>query len=405
MKRKLTITSLSLMALFLAVPRSASASRTWYVNGASGSDGNNCASPLTACKTIAHAITLAASGDSIRVAAATYAEHLTIGFSLNVIGFGANTTIIDGVSAGRVISIPNTSSTVTLSNVTIRNGLVGGAVARGGGIYNAGTLTINNCNIATNHVKASGGSWGAGIYNAGSLIVNNSTVSENKAGPISGGGGIYSTGALTINNSTIAGNSANLGGGIVGGATINKSTVSANTAYVGGAIHSGALVLINSTLSGNAASKQGGGVNNIGTLNVFSSTFSGNRAANGGGIFNNGGTTRMQDSIIANSPSGGNCSGVITSNGYNMSSDGTCNFHNSGDRNTTDPMLGPLQNNGGPTQTMALPSGSPAIDAGNPSGCTDNSGHMLTTDQRGFPRPDKEDTGGCDMGAYERQTD
>jgi hypothetical protein len=88
-----------------------------------------------------------------------------------------------------------------------------------------------------------------------------------------------------------------------------------------------------------------------------------------------------------------------------MSSDGTCNFHNSGDRNNTNPMLGPLQNNGGPTQTMALPSGSPAIDAGNPIGCTDNTGHLLTTDQRGFPRPDNEDTGGCDMGAYESQSD
>jgi len=59
----------------------------------------------------------------------------------------------------------------------------------------------------------------------------------------------------------------------------------------------------------------------------------------------------------------------------------------------------------GPTQTQAVQSGSPAIDAGNPSGCTDGSGNLLKTDQRGAPRPDKEDTGGCDMGAYERQTD
>jgi len=82
-----------------------------------------------------------------------------------------------------------------------------------------------------------------------------------------------------------------------------------------------------------------------------------------------------------------------------MSSDGTCNFHNSGDRNNTDPMLGPLQNNGGPTLTMALPSGSPAIDAGNPSGCTDGSGHLLTTDQRGYPRHDAEDTRGLRYGS------
>ena len=96
----------------------------------------------------------------------------------------------------------------------------------------------------------------------------------------------------------------------------------------------------------------------------------------------------------------------MTSKGYNLSSDNTCKFGTSGDRNNTDPMLGPLQYNGGPnhTQTMALQPGSPAIDAGNPSGCTDSKGNLLKTDQRGMPRPDKEDTGGCDMGAYETQS-
>jgi hypothetical protein len=95
----------------------------------------------------------------------------------------------------------------------------------------------------------------------------------------------------------------------------------------------------------------------------------------------------------------------MTSNGYNLSSDSSCNFNGPGDLNNTGPLLGPLQNNGGPTKTQALLSGSPAIDAGNPSGCTDGLGNMLTTDQRGMPRPDTEDTGGCDMGAYERQND
>jgi hypothetical protein len=76
-----------------------------------------------------------------------------------------------------------------------------------------------------------------------------------------------------------------------------------------------------------------------------------------------------------------------------------------GDRNSIDPKLGPLQNNGGPTQTMALVRGSPAIDSGNPSGCTDSLGHLLKTDQRGTLHPNKEDTSGCDMGAFERQSD
>jgi len=94
----------------------------------------------------------------------------------------------------------------------------------------------------------------------------------------------------------------------------------------------------------------------------------------------------------------------MTSKGYNMSSDNSCNFHNSGDWNNADPKLGQLQNNGGPTQTMAVPLESPAIDAGNPSGCRDAHGNLLTTDQRGQPRPDKDTQSfGCDMGAYERQ--
>lgn len=95
----------------------------------------------------------------------------------------------------------------------------------------------------------------------------------------------------------------------------------------------------------------------------------------------------------------------MVSNGYNLSSDNNCNFQNSGDRNNTNPMLGTLGNYGGQTQTMALQSGSPAIHAGNPSGCTYGQSHLLKTDQRGQPRPDKEDKTGCDMGAYERQSD
>jgi hypothetical protein len=83
----------------------------------------------------------------------------------------------------------------------------------------------------------------------------------------------------------------------------------------------------------------------------------------------------------------------------------TCNFNGPGDMNNIDPMLGPLQNNGGPTQTMKLLQGSPAIDAGNPSGCTEGNGNLLKTDQSGWARPGKKDTGGCDMGAFERQKD
>jgi len=167
-----------------------------------------------------------------------------------------------------------------------------------------------------------------------------------------------------------------------------------------GVANNGTLTINNSTISGNQG-LYGGGIDNYGTLKINNSTISGNRAKVGGGI---SGPATLQNSIVANN-SGGNCSGPITSKGYNLSSDGSCSLNGPGDMQNTDPLLGPLQNNGGPTQTQALLPGSRAIDAGNPSDCTDGQGHLLKTDQRGMPRPNKEDTGGCDMGAYERQSD
>jgi hypothetical protein len=169
------------------------------------------------------------------------------------------------------------------------------------------------------------------------------------------------------------------------------------------------LTINNSTLAGNSAYYYGGGIFNYtsaGQLTINNSTISGNSGGTGGGTYNYyNGSVSLQNSIVANNSSGGNCSGPITSNGYNLSSDNTCNFHGSGDRNNINPLLGTLGYYGGPAQTIPLLSGTPAIDAGNPSGCKDASGHLLTTDQRGQPRPDKEDSGGCDMGAYESQTD
>ena len=205
---------------------------------------------------------------------------------------------------------------------------------------------------------------------------------------------------------------------------LSRVTIRGGRAHTGGGVNnSGTLTITNSTVSGNVApglcffnpflhhwecvGGLGGGIYSGGTLTINNSTVSRNSSDfYGSGIFA-ADTVKIQNSIVAHSP-GGNCSGTMNSNGYNLSSDGTCNFHNSGDRNGIDPKLGPLQYNGGPTQTMALPSGSPAIDAGNPSGCTDGQGHLLKTDQRGMPRPnaeDKVDKKGCDMGAYERQSD
>jgi len=401
MKRILRILSTTLALLFLAIVPVAQASATRYVNGVSGNDSNNCMSSETACKTIGHAISLASSGDSIIVAAGTYPESLGISTSLNVTGSSASTTIIDGQATDTVVSISSMKAQVILSNVTIRNGGLG---TYGGGIYNSGTLTIVSSVVSGNLAGGLRGQrgHGGGIYNSGRLTINNTTISGNRAGCgnyCSGqGGGIFndSSGSLIIENSSITGNSA--------GATLS-------VAYGGGIYNSGRVAINNSTVGGNTASfGQGGGIynNTSASMGINNTTISGNTATQygkGDNLFNVGAVV-IQNSIVANGVDGNCYAGVpITSNGYNLSSDGTCNFNSRGDLNNHDPLLGPLQNNGGPTETMALLPGSPAIDAGNPAGCTDGSGHLLTTDQRGMPRPDTEDAVGCDVGAYERQSD
>ena len=205
-------------------------------------------------------------------------------------------------------------------------------------------MTISNSTLSSNSASISGG----GIYNSGTAIINNSTVTDTP--PVgAGGGGIENLGSLTINNGTITGNGAS---GCASGVT---------------------------------------GLNPL-------------KGCSGGG--NIDGTATLQNTIVANATSGGNCNGTMTSNGYNLSSDGTCNFNGPGDLNNTEPNLDALGNYGGPTQTIKELEGSPTVDAGNPNGCTDSQGNLLTTDQRGYPRPgkDKHDKR-CDMGAYERQTD
>lgn len=366
MRLKLVLTALIGMALFVALCPAASAVTTWYVNGANGSDLNNCLSAATACETIRGVLSKPpVSGDSIRIAPAVYRENLTINSNLKLIGSSATTTIIDG-GVIRVISI-GTSAHVTLANLTIRNG----TAASGGGILNLGYLTLSSSAITGNFALSGSSAAGGGISSSGTLTVNNSTFSGNTASadPVHGvaaGGAIYASGPLVMNNSTVSGNSVT--GGFGGG---------------GGIYAAGGAIISNTTVAGNSGKS-------------------------GGGIYKGGGPlikVIIQNSIVSGSSSGGNCFGTMTSHGYNLSSDGTCTFSNSGDLKKTNPNLGPLQYNGGPTQTMALPSGSPAVDSGNPAGCTNNLGVLLKTDQRGMPRHDKEDTGGCDRGAYERQLD
>jgi len=293
---------------------------------------------------------LAASGDTIRVAAAIYTENFTLGKSLNILGAGASTTIIDGGGVRTVVTISNTSAHVTLSKLTIRNG----KATSGGGINNSGTLTLTNSTVSGNRAPipcihffvfceiSAGTASGGGIYNSGALIISNSIISGNHAGsycnanPCSAfGGGIYNRGTLMmIRNSSLITNSAG---------TACSTSLNCRVG-AGGAFYSfgGAVTLDNSTVTGSSAYRCSGTcggaggaiVNGSGNVAVNNSTVSGNSA---GGIFNSG-TATLQNSIVSNS--GSNCSGTITSSGYNLSSDGSCAFSNIGDRNSTSPVLG-----------------------------------------------------------------
>jgi hypothetical protein len=312
--------------------------------------------------------------------------------------------------------------TVTLTNCTVTGNfaVTGTYTPEGGGIFNYGALTITGSTISNNTVSSTAGASGGGIFNAnvgltsvGVLNVTNSTISGNSA-PQEGGGIFSESGTLTLTNSTVSGNSSYQGSGIEndGTGTVTGSTISANTGHGegGGMFNNGTLTVTNSTISGNSTSN-GAGVANGGTaLSISFTTISGNTASsNGGGIV---GAASVKNSIVANNGSGGNCyvfppymgtvNPPIISGGYNLSDDATCTtyFNQTGDLNGVAAGLysGGLESNGGPTQTIALLSGSPAIDAIPASACTDWNGNMVTTDQIGTTRPQGP---ACDIGAFE----
>jgi len=183
---------------------------------------------------------------------------------------------------------------------------------------------------------------------------------------------------------------------------VTNSTLAGNSATVdGGAIRSdyGTLVLANSTLSGNHASGNGGGRSFVGGAPTGTNcTLSGNWASAGGGIHNYEGTLNFANTIVANSTSGGDCSGsasgLIGTNRNNLVRDGSCSLGGVNFR-SGNPQLGALAFNGGPTQTMALLGGSPAIDAGDDA--TGAASPVSGRDQRGVARQGAH----CDIGAYE----
>jgi trimeric autotransporter adhesin len=276
----------------------------------------------------------------------------------------------------------NNAGVLTVTNSTISGN---SATNGGGGIYSSGTVAVTNSTISGNTAGE-----GGGIVNRGTLTVSNSTLSGNSATFGDGGGIINRIGTITVTNSTLSGNSARQGGGIAnrGTLTVSNSTLSGNSTtsgFGGGIYNRGTLTVTNSTISGNTAG-DGGGIANSGTLTVSNSTISGNSATQGGGIFNIG-ILNIANTIIANSISGGDFAVTApNTNTNNLVEDGKVSGTTYAWTVTGDPLLGPLQNNGGPTATMALLTPSPAIST-----------TLLVTpnlDQRSFTRINN------DIGAY-----
>ena len=322
---------------------------------------------------------------------------------VTVQGSGATITrsSAGGTAAFRIFDVASAGN-LTLSSVTLSNGLANNGVQGGGAIYSHGTLSVSGSTFTGNSSPATTGTSGGAINSSGTLTVTTSTFTGNTAQE---GGGVFNQKTATITNSTFTNNKATIYGGgallnAAGTETVTGDTFTGNTGPGGGAIDNDtALNISDSTFYNNTGGSNGGGaVENFGTTTIKQSTLAGNTSPYGANIFNyTGFTLSISMSVVSGGLSGSNCGGQahITDAGYNIDSSSSCGFSTSQHSlSNTQPQLDALAANGGPTQTMALPAGSPAVDAipASTSGCTGS------TDQRGTSRPQGS---GCDIGAYE----
>jgi predicted outer membrane repeat protein len=285
----------------------------------------SCEPALPDCS-IAAALAVLADGGTLELSAGRFPARLVLARDVTIEGAGAGRTILDGGGAGRVLKI-EPGVRVTVRGVTVTGGRLDKELERdGGGIWNEGTLRLERCEVAGNTAVDDGG----GIRNDGKLTLHETAVRDNRAtrwGSV--GGGIYSPVIATdpeleIVASTISGNVAGDNGG--------------------GIWCEGTASLVDSTVRGNSAAHTGGGIRNNGRLTLVNSTVAFNRAGTtGGGIRNFGVATLTKTILAANSAaeSGADCQGPLTSQGNNtvMRTEGCEIQAGPGDQMNVDPKL------------------------------------------------------------------
>jgi predicted outer membrane repeat protein len=377
--------------------------------------------------------------DRVFIVGHDYSQNLSLVAAISGLTISGGSAVVSGKNYGGGIL---NFGTLTANNTTFTGNTAGSS--GGGGIYNDGALTVSSSTFAGNSVTNVGA--GAGILNSssGTLTVTNCVFSGNTGTSGSSGGGIANSGTMTVANSTFSGNTVASNGAGIHNSSTGKMTVT-NSVFVngsassdgggfdsdgtstvsdctfannscgseGGAIdnHGTLTSLTNSTLVGNSSVSRGGAINSSGTIQIVNSTITGNRVTSssgkGGGLIT-GVVAKLYNAILAanfQGPAPGTAANDISgsvdsSSAFNLigtgGSGGLTNGVNGNQVGVSNLGLGALASNGGPTQTLALLPGSPAIDRGSNAYVTAGE-----TDERGFARTVN---GTVDIGAFEAQT-
>jgi parallel beta helix pectate lyase-like protein/PASTA domain-containing protein len=361
---RLGLVFLAAIVFALVVQGKALAATVWYVSP-SGSDSNSCAVPTAPCLTINGAIGKAGAGDTVDVAVGTYT-----GTGTNVVTIDKDLTLSGGWDS-------------TFAQQTGRSTIDGQNARRGLLVASTATATVTRFEVMNGAPPSSPDpfAFGGGILMDGPLTLDHSYIHDNVDN------GVETTGApLTITNSTI---SANQSGGVVLYNLFGNFTITITNSTI-----------VNNTGSGINLAMLGGSSSSVLTLNFDTITANSSTDLNSGGGISaySGWDIELENTIVSGNtaPSASDIfvgpDSSVTSGGYNI---GT-GFSHAGTDMYGDPVLDSLMDNGGPTPTMALLAGSPAIDAIPPgvNGC----GTTITTDQRDVSRPR---ILGCDVGAFE----